>query len=105
MTKSHHRLPPIKPYEISLTTKKILVNQQCLKYYGINIAILDAWMEVPLTTGEKSDLTALVDSIDAESSFARKLSRAIEVGDVLGLAESFTIGYQTRAELKGKLGF
>ena len=31
MTKSHHRLPSIKPYEISLTTQKILVNQQYLK--------------------------------------------------------------------------
>jgi hypothetical protein len=73
---------------------------------GEALAAINSWLETPLTSAEQSDLNVLRGLIDAEGpQILGMLAKAIEIGDVLGLMEMDTPDYQTRAEVKAKLGF
>ena len=73
--------------------------------------IMNGWLTsspagTVLTAQEESDLVAIAGLIDAEGpQLMPKLNVAIMVGDVIGLSETGSLGYQTRAELKTRIGF
>jgi hypothetical protein len=69
------------------------------------LAAVNAWLEGPLTAQEQTDSGLIADLIDGAGSSANKMMKAVEIGDVMGLAEMGAPGYQTRAELKAKIGF
>ncbi len=72
---------------------------------GEILTAVNGWVEMPLSASEQTDAGLLADLIDAIAGANGKVVKALEVGDVLGLAELNTAGYQTRAELKAKIGF
>lgn len=69
------------------------------------LTAVNSWLNSPLTSEEQTDAGLIADLIDGIAGGNAKIIKAIEVGDVLGLAELDTIDYQTRAELKTKIGF
>ena len=69
------------------------------------LAAVNIWLEEPLTSAEQTDAGLIADLIDAVGGKNGKVVKALEIGDVLGLSELDTPGYETRAELKAKIGF
>jgi len=72
---------------------------------GEALVAINSWLEAPLTSAEQVDLNTLRGLIDAEGTVLGKFAKSMEIGDVLGLMETDTPDYQTRAEVKSKLGF
>lgn len=64
--------------------------------------VIDAISGEPLTAGERTEATALTNTISGSAT--AKLARAKEIDDVLLLAESRAPGYDTPALVRTRLG-
>lgn len=72
---------------------------------GDALAVINFWVLTPLDTGEETDLGSLRTLIDAGATTNSKILIASQIRDVLVLAEKYTTGYITRADVKSKMGF